>query len=472
MASVHQAEEQLKTLEKEISRMSREKDEEIRRITEMSRSNLEELKTECERKITNDRLNTEMRYQDLLNNAVREITNEKEAKLSKLESEYYALKMKLEEETRRQEQETRKVRQTQEEFQKQYEAALELSGKIADEQIARASEKLREFDATEPYEWFPPNKRSLFYEHLNMAVQCRSSGLYQAAVGVADSLVMTIEIEQNRIEHLFDRWVVNYSALKELASAEKRMILEESRDISWVSGELKAEWELTDILPDDTVRLWIKSDYFRYVSAFESSDENIPTDLGDIDFDGTEESRRKIKALMSSRKVTRAIAAEDLYKKAAEISVRLSYESEYICAMRSRIICYDERCSLKSVIDDMFSGIGFVNTVNRFENDDPRDSLMLVYENINRDDQVVQIFIVPVFSALENKWYNNIGYCVGADDHEICQEISEMLKMNLQEANALYEENGQGLTPEQISGRLKQRFNSTVNGHAVSSANA
>lgn len=466
MAGVHQAEQQLNALKNEIERLRRESAEEARCIAEQNRRKIEDLKNECERRLSDDRQETQTRYQNLLSSAVQDITNEKEAELRRVESDYYALKIKLEEEIRTQKQETQKIKQAQEEFHKQYEASQELSKKIADEQIQRASEKLREFNDTQPYEWFPPNNRNLFYEHLNMAVQCRSCGLFQAAVGVADSLVMSIDVECNRIEHLFDRWIANYSALKVLTAAEKRMVLEESRDASWATDELKAEWELSDILSDDTIRHWIKSDYFRYVSEFESSDENILADLGDMDFDGSEESRKKVIALMRARKGVR-IAAEDLYKMAAEISVRLSYESGYICAMRSRISSYDERCNLKSVIDDMFSQIGFTNTVNRFENDDSRGTLILVYENINREDQSVQIFIVPVFSQLENKWYNDIGYCVDADDYTLQQEISEMMIMNLQETNALYEENSQGLNLEQLAGRVKQHFNSAVNGHAA-----
>ncbi|MGN0650816.1 MAG: hypothetical protein ACI4KM_10295 [Oscillospiraceae bacterium] len=466
MADINQLSAQVRTLEKEISRLRQEAARESERISQESRNNFQRLKSECEQMLAHDRETTDAVYQELLNDAVQDVRNEAAEKLKETEQRYYALKLFLDEELAKQQEETESLKQIQRDFQKEYETAIEQSRQQAEAQIKKAKAMLYDFDSTEPYEWFPPNNRNFFYEHLETAVQFFNSGIYQAAIGIADSLILSIEIERNRINHLLDRWIKNYVAMKTIMDSEKKLIQQDSRRIDWMGDVLQAEWNLSDSLPDEVISQWINGEYFKYIKAFEElSDKQI------IEFDGavidvTEESKSHLKRLMRAAKYSGGYSAESMYSTASTASVRLSYESKYLCSMRSRIACYDERCNIKSRLDELFEEIDFSNTINRFENDDAREMLILSYESIYREDQIVYIYIIPVFSELNNKWYNNIGYSFSLDDYQLCKKIGDMLFTGFVNSNSLYEEPGNGLTSDQISGRLKQRFRSAINGHS------
>ena len=91
--------------------------------------------------------------------------------------------------------------------------------------------------------------------------------------------------------------------------------------------------------------------------------------------------------------------------------------------------------------------------------------LILCYENAYKENQPIYVFVIPVYSELNNKWYNNIGYSMFIDDYQLSQQIGDMLFSEFANANSLYEEQAGRLSPEQISSRLKQRFTSAINGH-------
>lgn len=461
MADINQLNGQVRSLEREISKLRMEAVAEADRIAQESRLKYQKLKSECEQMLVSDREATGVKYQGLLNDAVKDIRNEAEEKLKETEQRYNVLKMRLDEELRKQREETERIGNIQRDFQKEYEEMIERARKQADAQIGEAKRLLSDYDGTEPYEWFPPNNRNLFYSHLETAVQCYDSGIYQAAIGIADSLILSLEIERNRIDHMLDKWIKNYLAMKTIVNSEKKLILEDSRGIDWMSDELQTEWELTDLLPDEIIGQWINGEYFNYVKAFEETSGD-----GVLDFDITEAtdgSKMRLKQLMRASKYSGS-SAENMYSKAAAVSVRLAYESKYLCAMRSRMACYDERCVIKAQLDELFGSLDFVNTVNRFENDDAREMLILTYENTYKDG-FAYLFIIPVFSELNNKWYNNIGYSFDIGDRGIRGQITERLNSEFVNSHSLLEESGGGLTQEQIAGRLRQKFVSAVNGH-------
>lgn len=465
MADINQLNAQVRALENEISMLRQDAAREAEQISQESQMKFQRLKGECEQMLARDREATDAVYQGLLTDAVQDIRNEAEDKLKQTEQRYFALKMVLDEELRRQREESQRLNNIQRDFQREYEASIELSRQQAEEQIKKARAALNDFDLTEPCEWFPPNNRNFFYEHLETAVQLYNSGIYQAAIGVADSLVLSIEIERSRIDHLLDRWIKNYLAMRTILDSEKKLIQQDSRRTDLISDALLHEWSLSDHLPDEVIAQWINGEYFKYTKAFEKmADKQVTTFDGAIS-DLSDGSKRRLKQLMRAAKYTAGSSAESMYSIAATASVRLSYEAKYLCSMRSRIACYDERCNIKAQLDNLFEEIDFINTLNRCENDDAREMLILCYENAYKENQPVYVFVIPVYSELNNKWYNNIGYSMFIDDYQLSQQIGDMLFSEFANANSLYEEQAGRLSPEQISSRLKQRFTSAINGH-------
>ena len=434
MATISQLEAQQRQLVSDLNRYRKEADERLRANEARYSRAYEELKAKSRSVIEEDREKTKQRYEELLEYTESETNDNLNALIEETKRKYDEVKQKLEAQIAEEKAKLKETYSEQERVSKEYRDNIQRQKQYAEEAIREAREEVEHFLDIYPVKWFLPNREELYRGMLSRLYELYESGVYQAVTGLSDDLKMRIGMDKAQIEQDIDKWFRYFSVLKSIIDGEHTLIHRESKDLGKeeLSEAFFSEENLSDrTLTSEMFTKWVDPTYSTLIGDHDIDYDFLQRFLGKADFYGEGIPSNKIimKCMKESLKQSDNYSTEKLYDRAKSALDRTDKESSCVRVMRSRLKAFDLRCEMFNILCDKMDELGYDCTKSYYSVEgDEREAAVAVFEDFGQVTRI-EVQFVPVFSIVENKWYNGIGYSIisDADIYDIEQKVDMLL---------------------------------------------
>lgn len=476
MATISQLEARQRQLMSELNRYRKEADECIRANEERYSRAYEEIKEQSRSIIENDREKTRQKYKELLDKAETEASENLNALIKETEQRYDEVKRELDEQIAEEREKVNKAQREQERITKEYRDSIKKQKQYAEEAIRETRSEVEQFLDAYPVKWFFSKREELYRNLLSRLNELYESGIYQAATGLSDDLKMRICIDKAQIEQDINKWFRYFSVLKGIIDSEHTLIHKTSRDLSTeeLSEAFFAEENISDrVMTPEMFNEWIDSAYKELIGEHNTDYDFLESFLEKAEFsgDGIPSVDTIMKCMGQNFRQSDSYSAERLYDRAKNAMDRMDREANLVRIMRSRLMAYNIRQEMFRLIWDKMEDLGYECTESYYSGDgDRREAVVAVFEDYGQLTSI-EVQIVPVFSIVENKWYNGVGYVISSDRETF--ELEQKVNILLHDEFDVY---GVGIlppdkrrnrySPQERTANYSSSLKIMINGHA------
>lgn len=473
MATVSELQSEIKSLQSQMERESREARQLAKRIEEDNKAALEALRRDTEQQLAEDRKNTELSYERLLVSASSEIEKKLETSRLELQRKYDALNKELEQAVRREGENIRQTDKRQQELEESYHARLKELEARGNEALKTAFHTLRQLEDNLPVDWFMPGHCEEYHRQLGIAQNLITAGAYEAATGIADNLVLAINIDELEIQTLINKWMRNFNVLAQLIKNEHELITTTCRRIEGLSPEFYYEEDIANCTLDySQFEFWVDRSFFDFRECHEKDYDMIYGISRSFTSDDVQEAENELMSfLKANAQLSEQYTPEYMYLTVRKAEERLSKEIAIVRSMRSRIAAYSQRGDICAQLCDIMYECNFGNAPVSaiYENDDKRKGIIAVFAD-DGGYVTCEVHVIPVFCERDGKWYNCIGFDVDSPRSmpELERTVEERIRDSF-EADGITvmrrtSPSGES-TAEQRSAVFKKEFKRLINGH-------
>lgn len=407
----------------EISRASQH-------IIEENQRKLGELNEKILKDIENRDRIVQEEYLGLLDGFVSETQVGLEKEYATLQAQYDELNSQLKAAVAEEQHKTEEIFIKQKKFEDAYNSRQEFAKSQALTILEQVRMMLRKL-CTAPVEWFLVGHIELYKNHLREMEKWINATLYESAIGVGENMLLSMNLDSIETEDRFRRWFHYYTVLREVISAEKKLIFESALTIGSqlkyfsriASNDIK-DGMMSIILADD----WSLGMYSKLCSRYAAVAREIERFYIDGVFMTDPDELRGF--MISEPKQSMHFQEMTLYSNAMMAIQRIDDTKKQIGVMFDRINAFEERCCLAVSIKKALKGI------NCEQSDDeiyslPSETMYLTFSDSMRIYSF-EVFLIPVMRRSNGRTENYVRCNIPekmskADKEELIHTLAETL---------------------------------------------
>ncbi len=407
-ASIAQVQAEMHSLRREMAKQEQQIRKEREKVVAEHQAALEQLRQEAARQLEDDRRRTASQYDALLQAHKSKVQAEAEQHYQGMKAQYVLLEQELQRVLEAEQQEMAALQAEHAAFTEEYHARRAREQQLAEDAIAQTASRIQEMEQL-PMEWFRKGYLAQYRSQLLHAKQMQRMGLYQSAVGIAESLQLKMELDRLDVEQELDRWLHYCHVLASALETEHDLCFREGRHMADLSPEFYAEEGIPSaVLTEAMLDYWTDAAFPQqlqtHLAQYTALDALLTAER-------TSGGMGLVQYLRDHPTESTSFSDAQLYDQTKQVGVRLEETMQLLCQMRRRIRAYDQRQEIGAALPEMLWEQGFEQLADGFgyEDDDKRGALVLSFEDSVGETQL-DVHIIPIFSQADGQWYNMAGY--------------------------------------------------------------